>query len=81
MTSIFHTCFHDLQTTIPDSVVCRVLDLALILGVTKFGLQGMLRGPLLVAVLGVVWSELVATMEKQDEDELSPKRSGHIHRR
>ena len=36
-----------------------VVDFALVLGVTKFGLQGMLLGPLMVAIGGVVWDRLL----------------------
>ena len=36
-----------------------VLDFALVLGVTKFGLQGMLLGPFLVAIGATVWDALV----------------------
>ena len=44
-----------------------VLDFALVLGVTKFGLQGMLLGPFLVAIGATVWDALVeAQVAEQD---------------
>jgi predicted PurR-regulated permease PerM len=40
-------------------IAAWVLDFALVLGVGQFGLQGMLLGPLTVAVAAVVWDGLV----------------------
>ena len=40
----------------------------------------MLLGPLLVAVLAVVWEALVTTMDSREDGELSPHRSDHFNR-
>eukprot|EP01043_Picozoa_sp_COSAG02_P057918 COSAG02_NODE_7117_length_3176_cov_21.672977_1_plen_721_part_00 len=44
-------------------IVAWLVDFALVIGVTKFGMQGMLCGPMIVAVAGVVWQALVQSQE------------------
>jgi hypothetical protein len=47
------TIVTEMNATLP------LLDNKCFAGVTKFGMQGMLIGPLIVAVAGVVWDGLV----------------------